>query len=133
MIVEGQLPVVSGNTYVEKLAHRWKLGTELYLKHQDRIRLIRYEDFVADKIGSISKLLTELGLEPLYSIVDWVDVQFQPRGDREVSWESFFGHHNLQRIEAICAVEMEQFGYAVSQAVDVGSQAGRDSLTKPKS
>jgi hypothetical protein len=126
MIVEGQLPVVSGNTCIEKLAHRWNLGVELYLKHRDKMHLIRYEDFLQDKVGSISKLLIELGLEPHYSIVDWVDVQFQPRGNREVTWENFFGRQNLERIEAICGDQMARFGYTASQpgAISVTGSTG---------
>jgi hypothetical protein len=40
-----------------------------------------------------------------------VDVQYQPRGDRGVSWLEFFGRENLRRIEGICGGRMAQLGY----------------------
>jgi hypothetical protein len=118
IIVEGRLPSVSGDTYIEKLANRWKLGAQLYLNHADRIRLFRYEDFLQNKVKFITTLLSELGVKARYDISDSIDVQYQPRGNREVRWEEFFGRANLQRIESLCAVEMAQFGYRPSQVGD---------------
>jgi hypothetical protein len=116
MIVDGKLPLVSGDTYIEILANRWKLGVELYLRHADAIRLVRYEDFLKDKIGSISALLNEVGLKARHDISDSIDVQYQPRGQLAVNWKSFFGCANLQRIEIICGAEMARFGYKASDA-----------------
>jgi Sulfotransferase family len=115
MIVEGGLPLISGDTYIEKLAKRWKLAAELYLKHADRIRLFRYEDFLQDKVKSITTLLSDLGLKVRHSIEDSIDIQYQPRGNREITWETFFGRDSLQRIEAICTIEMARFGYRACQ------------------
>src|SRR5207248_837710 len=117
MIVEGRLPIVPGQNYIEKLAHRWTLGAKLFHKHQDKVQLIRYEDFSKDKAGSIYGLSVAVGLKPIHRIDEFVDEQFQPRGDRDVRWNNFFGEHNLKQIEAICATEMRQFSYVANSQV----------------
>jgi hypothetical protein len=74
--------------------------------------LVRYEDFMKDKVGEIVGLARRLGLEPAYDIADRVDTQFQPRGRlRGIPWLDFFGADNLAQIETICADRMQQFGY----------------------
>lgn len=111
LMIEGKFPPVGGNTYIERLANRWKLAVDSYLRHRDRIALIRYEDFMKDKAAAITSLAREVGLEPSCDVTKDLDVQYQPRGNREVTWNEFFGAPNLHRIEDLCAPEMEQLGY----------------------
>ncbi len=111
MIVEGRWPLVPGYTHIEKLAHRWNLGAEMYLQHHDKMSLLRYEQFVQDKAGCISTLANVAGLAPVHSIAEYVDFQFQPRGNPRVCLREFFGADNLQVIETVCGRNMERFGY----------------------
>ena len=110
----GRLPPVAGDYYIEKLANRWNLAANTYINHADEISLIRYEDFVLDKIGTISSLARKVGLNAIKDITDYVDIQYQPRGDRNVSWVEFFGTNNLRCIETICSDRMNYFGYSLS-------------------
>jgi hypothetical protein len=45
-----------------------------------------------------------------------MDRQFQPRGDRTVSWADFFGPERLAAIERQCAAEMKVFGYTATES-----------------
>ena len=96
--------------YVESLAHRWNLIADIILRHPARVTLIRYEDFCADKTGAIGRTAAAVGLRASKDIHDQLDRQFQPRGDRSVSWTGFF-EENLDRIMALCGGRMDRLGY----------------------
>ena len=114
LLINGELPSVEGDTYIENLAYRWNVSAEKYLTNQSDIELIRYEDFLADKSGSIVELAEKVDLEPTTDISKYIDIQYQPRGDRNVSWLDFFGARNLRKIENICFGRMSAFNYTVS-------------------
>ena len=102
---------IEGRNYIEMMAGRWNLAADVYLNHAEDMRLLRYEDFLDDKAGAIQGLAAELRLPGVNDIRSRVDVQYQPRGDRGVSWLDFFGHQNLSRIDCICADRMARLGY----------------------
>ena len=77
--------------YVGRSAERWQRAADVHLDHPDETTLIRYEDFVADKVGAIHRLAGELGLAVTADIAARVDVQFQPRGKRATDLRAFFG------------------------------------------
>lgn len=110
-IIEGLLPPVSGNNYIERLAHRWNLAVDIYQANRDHLVYIRYEDFLIDKVGFIHDLAKKMKLEPIHDISERVDVQYQPRGDRHITWIDFFGEENLSRIETICKERMKLLDY----------------------
>ncbi|NJK64630.1 MAG: sulfotransferase [Synechococcaceae cyanobacterium SM2_3_1] len=110
-VIEGRLPDMEGETYIEKLAHRWNCVTNQFLKHRENLTLIRYEDFVHDKVSSITQLAKQVELLPQQDISQEVNVQFQPRGNPNIKWIDFFGYDNLKLIELICAEQMIRFNY----------------------
>ncbi|MBN1125373.1 MAG: sulfotransferase [Sedimentisphaerales bacterium] len=112
IILEGDLFEEPGQSYIETLAIRWNVAVQAYQQNTDRIRLLRYEDFMADKARCILQLATHFGFEPVHDITDQVDVQYQPKGDQNISWIDFFGVDNLHRIENVCREGMQQFGYS---------------------
>lgn len=75
--------------------------------------LVKYEDFLADKHGFIARLAGQLHIPEKANIRDKLDVQYQPPGDRYISWEVFFGVENLKCIEQICSSRMKEFGYKI--------------------
>ncbi len=97
--------------YIDFLAARWNLAADVYLRNSSKMVLVRYEDFCSDKVGVIEEIASKLGIEKKNDISDKVDVQYQPRGDRNISWLDFFGIENLLRIEKICKDNMKKFGY----------------------
>lgn len=105
------LDVGAEDTYIERLARRWSLAARVYLEHPDAMELVRYEDFLADKLGAISDLARRLGLERRGRIEDKLDRRYQPRGRSDVDWRSFFGPDNLRRIQTICETEARALGY----------------------
>ncbi len=111
MIMDGELFGVKGNNYIETQANRWNLALKIYKENAVNIELIRYEDFVKDKAGEITKLATRVGLKPVCDIAEYVDIQYQPRGDRNITWHEFFGSENLHLIETICRNGIENFSY----------------------
>jgi len=100
-----------GNNYIEMLADRWNRSVDVYLNYSKEMFLIRYENFLKDKKKAIEELANRLELPGTNDISDKVDIQYQPRGNRGISWEEFFGPENLRRIEWICGSRMTQFGY----------------------
>ena len=114
LVLDGRWLGLTGHNYIEMLALRWNLTTELYLRHEDRTTLCRFEDFLADKVGEIKRLAGVLDLAERADISSKVDIQFQPAGDRSVKWHAFFGAENLRRIEAICDPGMSRFSYHAS-------------------
>jgi len=114
LIIDGRWLGLDGKNYIEMLAQRWNYIADLYLEHPDRMILVRYEDFSKDKIGTLIKLASGLGLEKRNDVSSRVDVQFQPKGDRNVRWKDFFGPENLPAIERICEERMRRLGYPPS-------------------
>lgn len=103
---------VEGSSYVERLASRWALGAGVYLDHEETIELIRYEDFVEDKMGAMAELAERLGVAARSGrIEEKLDTRFQPPGDRSVGWLEFFGRGNLAAIERICRDAAGALGY----------------------
>jgi hypothetical protein len=98
-------------TYIEVAATRWNIAADTYLLNPDSVVLARYEDFVADKVTFIATLADRVGLRRATGIDHLVDVQFQPRGEQTLDWQTFFGSANLKTIENLCGARMEQLGY----------------------
>jgi len=116
-VPEGWRPVVdpsalgtSTGTYIETLARRWNAAVDVYMQHAEDMTLLRYEDFVADKTGSIAGLAHTLGLPSRRGIGGSVDRQFQPAGSR-APYERFFGGRNLTRIIEMCGPNAGRLGY----------------------
>lgn len=102
--------------HLDALCDRWLLMGGQYLDHRDRMELIRYEDFVADKRGAIEALARSLDLRTDGDIDSLLDHQFQPRGShRGLAFGDFFGENNLDRIERRCGTMMAEFGYLVTR------------------
>ena len=99
-------------SYVAILAHRWNIAIHnLDLLGEEAI-VVSYEKFLNDKQQTITDLAKNLDLAPTAEINERLDVQFQPAGNRNVSWLKFFGQKNLAAIERICDKGMRRFGYA---------------------
>jgi hypothetical protein len=99
--------------YIEMLAQRWNLMTDVFLNHSEQMILSRYEVFVQDKVGEIARLAKSLNLPQVNDIAAKVDIQFQPRGNKNVKWLDFFGAENLSKIESICQEKMKQLDYPI--------------------
>ena len=112
IVLDGTALGFEMHNYIESLATRWNLMVEVYLKNHANMFLMRYEDFLKDKAGEICRLAKELGLAPVNDVSDQLDIQYQPRGDRNVTWSSFFGKKNLEKIQHICGDYMKVFGYS---------------------
>ncbi len=109
---------LEGEHYIDRISHRWNFFADVYLDETSRFHLVRYEDFVRDKVGEVRRLAALLGREATVDISDKVDVQFQPAGDRGRTWTHFFGAANLARIESICHDRMLRLGYEPSSRSD---------------
>ena len=101
-----------GENYIEKIAFSWCLAADKYIQNLSKMKLIRYEDFMVDKTNSIAILARQVDLNPANDITDYLDIQYQPRGDHSISWIDFFGEKNLKSIEEICREYMNHFGYS---------------------
>lgn len=111
LVLDGSLAGHKGKTYIETLALRCGKALQLYSQHKEDIIPIYYEKFNQDKIGAIQALSRQLGFDIKHPIELLKDKQFQPRGDKDISMDSFFGASNLERIETICGESMLAVGY----------------------
>lgn len=122
-LAKGQLPnktwhsIMNGHDlniqghYIDVQARRWAKAVGEYKKAPDRYHLVKYEDFIQDKDGTIQSLSSSFGLEAPHDIGHLLDHSFQPKGKSDVNLEEFFGQENLQRIFDICGDDMALFGY----------------------
>jgi len=113
LVLDGRWMGLSGETYIDRLAARWNAAAQTYLDNADAFALVRYEDFLNDKEAAIAQLAERLGLPAVNDIHEKVDVQYQPRGNRNVDWEAFYGESNLDRIEQRCAAPMRALEYTL--------------------
>jgi hypothetical protein len=111
LVVDGRWLGIAGDSYIQQLATRWNHIAGICWKHRDELAMLRYEDFCKDKGGEILRLVQALGLTPLRDISGRLDHQFQPRGNRNITWLEFFGARNLSVIERACEPMMKRFNY----------------------
>jgi len=99
--------------YITGMANRWDISAQVYLKNKDNIHLIKYEDFQKDKKSEIEKLATVLGYTHHENIEDFLDVQYQVKGNKNTDLKVFFGDENYTKIAALCGESAEKLGYAI--------------------
>lgn len=101
---------LAGGDYVEVLAQRWTAAARAYLADPASMHLVRYEEFVTDKVGCIARLAGACGLPVTTDVSPLVDQQFQPRGDHSRTPEDFFGRH-LDAVRRECGPAAARLGY----------------------
>lgn len=111
LILSGRLPKVTGDDYVDRLARRWQLAVDTYTEHRDQVVLVRYEDFLTDKVAELARLANDLGLAVTRDVSEEVDVSYQHPGDSEVDLLEFFGPQRIERITTLCGRGMQDLGY----------------------
>ncbi len=116
LVVDGRWLGLRGASPVEMLAARWNRCADVFLKHRQHFRLVRYEDFLDDKAGELDRLAAHLGLPKLRDVSSRLDDTLQRRGaNRRVPWRAFFGD-NLACIESRCSERMHALGYRKARA-----------------
>lgn len=111
-IVENRHFDGDADDHITSLAQRWAETTAIYRRHRDRLTLVRYEDFMADKEGCIRQLSDRLNVPQENDIRPLLDVPFQPRGQhRSVPPASFFSAEGLAIINRECADGMDALDY----------------------
>lgn len=103
-----------GRHYVEGLGTLWSscvAAMERAEKNGVEVHVVRYEDFVKDKRGTVERILAEFGRPVRQDVSAHVDVRFQPKGDHSISVEDFFGADNLARLEDVTRPGAQLFGY----------------------
>ncbi len=101
----------SSTNYIEQLAERWNLTFSHYEKNKSNITLVKYEDFIQNKVLFIESLASSLSLNPKIDITTKIDIQYQPKGDQNIHWIDFYGKQNLNIIEQTCAHFMQKLNY----------------------
>lgn len=98
-------------SYIEALAYRWNVAAKVYLDRKDEMHLIKYEDFLKDKVGAVDAACQYLGLSPSRDISEFVDKQYQSKGSSGMELTEFFGFENYRKIKEICGSTANEFGY----------------------
>jgi len=103
---------VPSGSYIDALAKRWNICSSCY--DEERMVLIRYEDFKRNKENCIYRLAEQVEADVRKTIADKVDVQYQFKGNNDLPWRKYFGEQNLRHIEKTCAFYMNRFDYETS-------------------
>ncbi len=101
----------NSSNYIEALAFRWNHAINIYKQNIDKITLVRYEDFIIDKQKYIEDLVLELGFTIESDISNYVDIQYQPKGNAEIDLKEFFGEDNYKIIGRLCKENMKELRY----------------------
>jgi hypothetical protein len=116
-IVRGRDLEIEADDHITALAKRWAVTTDIYLRNQERLHLVRYEDFVADKRGTIDALADRLGIPTRANIEALLDVPFQPRGvHRSTPVDEVFSSRALELIAHHCEEGMRALDYTAPPA-----------------
>jgi Sulfotransferase family len=100
----------NGENYIEKLAEEYvEVYSQLEYIENNQCVLVKYEDFVKDKIYFINQLCDDLYLQKRQSIDDLKDKNFQPKGEKVDDYLSFFGNVNYKIINDICSQIINQY------------------------
>ena len=97
--------------YIEALAYRWNEAFNIYLRNQEKIILVKYEDFLINKKQFIKDVIKTIELKIKKDISSEVNVQYQPKGDSNINLKEFFGKRNYETISKICKENMLKSGY----------------------
>ena len=101
----------NSSNYIEALAFRWNHVINIYKQNQNKIRLVKYEDFILDKQKYIENLALELDFTIQSNISNSVNIQYQPKGNSEIDLRKFFGVENYKIINKLCKENMQELGY----------------------
>jgi len=99
------------NNYIESLAGRWQKAVDIYRENKNDFVLVKYEDFLKNKVKTIEKIAEEFSLPIKNDITSVVDKPFQPAGNSNINILEFFGENNLRKIERICKKGMQLLNY----------------------
>ena len=114
-LLSGKLPELirgySNDSYVFNIALRWSFAANIYLANSHRITLVRYEDFQQNKEEVLRTILRDFDLPVVNDVKDHLNKQFQPKGQKNVCLDDFFGLNNISLIHEICGREMRLFDY----------------------
>ena len=105
---------IQGNRkqYIEVLAERWNIISEIFLENKNNMTLIKYEEFLENKTEKINELCDKMKLNKENDISKYLDIQFQPKGGKkEIDLIEFFGQENQEKIISICKNNMNKLGY----------------------
>ncbi|MDZ7759338.1 MAG: sulfotransferase [Desulfovermiculus sp.] len=111
LILEGQMPQVGGHSITERLAYRWKAALNSCRQVQKVSIIIRYEDFLDNKVALINNLVNMCGLVVRTNIDQDVNKKYQPPGNLKIDPFERLGHENVRVIEAITGEHMFALGY----------------------
>jgi len=111
LALQSKMLGINSINYIEAMAHRWNYLINLYEKNKEKIILVKYEDFVKDKKGFIDNLTHKLGFDIKQDISNYVNVQYQPKGNSKVDLDKFFGSKNSDLISKVCKNNMNKLGY----------------------
>jgi hypothetical protein len=94
------------------LAYNWVYTANLYLENEEDVFLIRYEDFMKNKLNAIKNYAKDLGINKQNDISHLVDKQFQPKGENKTGdIKELFSKEVIDNVESICFAEMKELGY----------------------
>jgi len=103
----------SSDHYIEQLAERWVTAVNIFLNAPEKFVLVKYEDFNKDKVNYINQLSKKMGYQIKNDISSKVNIQYQPKGNQNISWKDFFGIKNLKKIQDTCGLQMKKLGYTI--------------------
>ena len=97
--------------HIESMAKRWVLFYELYKSNQDKITLLKYEDFLKNKELFIYNLIDQCDLEKRKDISSFVNHNFQTVEIKSGKSKYTLSPANIKVINQICSDSLRELGY----------------------
>jgi len=104
---------MKSNHIIEHCCEGWKIAYSNYLKHSDKITLIKYEDFLDNKSSVINQLIETIGYNKVSNIDSKVDIKYNITTKNKTPTDIFFSEENKTFIETSCKDELESLGYLI--------------------
>ena len=90
----------------------------LYRQNKNKIILVKYEDFIIDKKKYIEDLALDLDFTIQTDISNYVNIQYQPKGNAEIDLKEFFGSERLISLSReISKIYEETYRGSISDAI----------------
>jgi hypothetical protein len=111
-VLNGINPNIPGDNYIERLAWRWKISVDNILLFKDRGGVIvKYEEFNKNKRMTIVKIANALKIPVKSDISEYLNHQFQPKGNNNVPIEQYYRRNEMDTINSITGETLRALGY----------------------
>lgn len=112
LLVDTDRMPYNGKNMFEMLVNRWRFAVNIRTNSEENnFLIVRYEDFLLDKLNFINDLCGTLDMEVKRDVSPYLNINFQPKGS-PVDKEKFFSTKQIDYIYKNCTEDMKRYDYS---------------------